>query len=86
MSDEDADARLGHSAAVALDVLDIAFAEFRAAAVEEMIKSAPEALAKRERLIVACQILPAVRAAIEKMVANGTAAEIALRDAELTRR
>jgi len=63
-----------------------AFARVRAAMVEEIIKTGPDHVAKRERLIVGCQIIDAVRDALRNVVDNGRVAEAALAEADLLRR
>lgn len=54
---------------------DIAFDGLRMAMMEEIIKTGPEQLAKRERLIAGVQIIDAVRKALKKAVEAGEQAK-----------
>lgn len=69
-----------------LQMTGAAFAELRAKTIEQIIASAPEQVAFRERMIVTCQILDAVKATLEDIVTAGTYAEAALAQNDLLRR
>jgi len=88
MSDQDdhAAAAKGHRAERELQETAAAFDRVRLAAVEALIKSAAGQEAVRERLVVTCQILDAVQAALLDVVSSGKLAEHALAQRDLTRR
>ena len=50
--------------------------KLRAAAIERIINSDPTDQLNRERMIVTCQILDAVRAELERLVDAGNAASL----------
>ena len=68
----------GQRAKAAMDVIGLHLEGLRAAAIEQIVGSHPEHLAFRERMIVTCQIVDAVRSAIEQAVAAGEAAQYKL--------
>ena len=65
--------RKGREAEAALALLDPHFEALRDVCVREIISSHPEHVALRERLIVTCQILDAVRSAVQKAAVSGQA-------------
>lgn len=69
--------RDGHRAESELRQTEAAFAAVQKAAVDALIRTSSGEQDKRERLIVTCQIIDAVRAALIQTVANGQHAEAA---------
>ena len=63
--------RKGREAESALRLLDPHFAALRDVALREIVSSAPDQLAFRERMIVTCQILDAVHDALAKCCVSG---------------
>ena len=64
----------GREATAALSLVSTHMEAIRSAAVDEIINSRPEHKELRERMIVTCQIVDAVRSALEKSVVMGDAA------------
>jgi hypothetical protein len=67
--------RAGSRARIELEQTEAAFNQLRQAAVAELIATAPDAVAKRERLIVTVQSLTAVQEALVLTVSHGDAAK-----------
>jgi hypothetical protein len=82
MSIDQAAVARGESARVELALTEAALAGLRQAALEEIVATPPEAVAKRERLIVCAQVIDAVRRALQESVDAGEVAEYRLRLAE----
>lgn len=76
----------GHRAERELNETAQAFEKVRAAAIAALINTAPGQEAVRERLIVTCQIIDAVQAALLDVVNDGKVAEHAIAQRNLLRR
>lgn len=82
MSDDRIAAERGERARAELALTEAAFAGLRQAALEEVVATPPEAVAKRERLIVCAQVIDAVRQALQESVDAGEVANYRSRLAE----
>jgi hypothetical protein len=72
----------GAQARAELTMTEEALAGLRQAALEEIVVTPPEAVAKRERLVVCAQVIDAVRRALQESVDAGEVANYRLRLAE----
>lgn len=72
----------GERARAELVLTEAALVGLRQAALEEIVVTPPEAVAKRERLIVCAQVIDAVRRALQESVDAGEVANWRLRLAE----
>lgn len=84
MTDEQAVAK-GHAAERELNETREAFAKVKEAAITALIATSTGQEAKRERLIVTCQILDAVQAALLDVVSTGAVAAHAIAQRDLLR-
>lgn len=83
---EDEEIRAGDRARAELAQTEDAFRRLRTAAMEELIATTPDQTAKRERLIVTCQIIDAVRKALFDTAQGAVMARAALAQQDLLRR
>lgn len=65
----------GRNALAALELVGGHMDAIRTVAMGEIINSRPEHVELRERMIVTCQIMDAVKSALERSVAAGDAAQ-----------
>lgn len=72
------ESQMGREAKAALEVLGRHFDNLRAACIEKAVASSPDAVALRERMIVSCQVIDAMRNVMERAVAGGAAADVRL--------
>lgn len=72
----------GRENELAMAVVGRHMEEIRKVAMAEIISSSPESVGLRERMIVTCQILDAVKHAMEKAIASGQAANYRVNMAE----
>lgn len=78
-------AQRGYQAEQELAFTKAAFDKVRTAALEELVRTGAGQEAKRERLIVLCQILDAVRGAVTEVANSGAIAREALAQRDLLR-
>lgn len=81
MEDHEVRAR-GAKARQELELTDQAFAGLRQAALEEIVATSPDQVAKRERLVICAQLIDAVRKALQASIDAGEVANYRLMLAE----
>ena len=70
------EAQAGREARRALDIVGGHLDTLRTRCLSEAVRSAPDAHDLRERMIVSCQVIDAMRHVLELSVASGAAADV----------